>query len=77
MFDTALPRYSHFAGICPERIHRIMFIVNLAEHLAIQKIKGDNEKNQTDCFCNDNRDGARLPALALAAGGAEVRANQD
>lgn len=77
MFDTALPRYSHFAGISPERIHRIMFIANLAEHLAIQKIKETHEKKQDDSGSVDFRDGARLPALALAAGGAEIRTNQD
>ena len=77
MFDTALPRYSHFAGISPERIHRIMFIANLAEHLAIQKIKENHEKKQDDSGSVDFRDGDRLPALALATGGAEIRTNQD
>lgn len=39
--------------------------------------KTENHENQTVCDSIDFRDGARLPALAMAAGGAEVRANQD
>lgn len=37
----------------------------------------ENHENQTVCDSIDFRDGARLPALAMAAGSAEVRANQD
>ena len=39
--------------------------------------KEDNEKKQDDSGSVDFRDGARLPALAMAAGGAEIRTNQN
>lgn len=39
--------------------------------------KENHEKKQDDSCSVNFRDGARLPALAMAAGGAEIRTNQD
>ena len=37
----------------------------------------ENHEKKHDSGSVDFRDGARLPALALATGGAEIRTNQD
>ena len=39
--------------------------------------KENHEKKQDDSGSVDFRDGARLPAIALAAGGTTCRTNQD